>query len=47
MKKEVYTERLYSFLEKYITNNYKNKLDNASYHRNEKIKELINRNNKL
>jgi hypothetical protein len=44
------TERLYAFLEKYITNNYKNKLiilDNASCHRNEKIKELINRNNKL
>lgn len=44
------TERLYVFLEKYITTKYKNKLiilDNASCHRNEKIKELINRNNKL
>ena len=38
------TERLYVFLEKYITTKYKNKLiilDNASCHRNEKIKELI------
>jgi len=38
------------FLEKFITKKYKNKLiilDNASSHRNEKIKELINKNNKL
>ncbi len=38
------------FLEKFITKKYKNKLfilDNASSHRNEKIKELINKKNKL
>jgi transposase len=42
--------RLLAFLEKFITNKYKNKviiLDNASSHRNERVKELINKNNKL
>jgi transposase len=44
------SDRLYEFLEKYITKKYKNKLiilDNASSHRNEKIKELLNKHNKL
>ena len=44
------SDRLSDFLEKFITKKYKNKLiilDNASSHRNEKIKELINKNNKL
>ena len=44
------SDRLLAFLEKFITNKYKNKviiLDNASSHRNERVKELINRNNKL
>jgi transposase len=44
------SDRLSIFLEKFITKKYKNKLiilDNASSHRNEKIKELINKNNKL
>jgi transposase len=44
------TERLVEFLEKNITSKFKNKLiilDNASSHRNEKIKELIKRNNTL
>lgn len=44
------SDRLYEFLEKHITKKYKNKLiilDNASSHRNEKIKELLNKNNKL
>ena len=39
-----------AFLEKFITNKYKNKviiLDNASSHKNERVKELINKNNKL
>ena len=43
-------DRLLAFLEKIITNKYKNKviiLDNASSHRNERVKELINKNNKL
>jgi hypothetical protein len=43
-------DRLLAFLEKFITNKYKNKviiLDNASSHRNERVKELINKNNKL
>ncbi len=38
------SDRLYEFLEKYITKKYKNKLiilDNASSHRNAKIKEYI------
>ena len=44
------TTRLKTFLETHIFNKYRDKLiilDNASSHRNEKIKELINRNNKL
>jgi hypothetical protein len=43
-------DRLSDFLEKFITKKYKNKLiilDNASSHRNEKIKELITKKNKL
>ena len=43
-------DRLYNFLEENITSKYKNKLiilDNASSHRHEKIKELININNNL
>ena len=43
-------DRLYNFLEQNITLKYKNKLiilDNASSHRHEKIKELVNKNNKL
>ena len=43
-------DRLLAFLEKFLTNKYKNKviiLDNASSHRNERVKELINKNNKL
>jgi len=42
--------KLYKFIEKYITSKYENKLiilDNASSHRNEKIKKLINEKNKL
>jgi hypothetical protein len=38
--------RLYDFLEKFITTKFKNKLiilDNASSHRNAKIKELVNK----
>ena len=44
------SERLYNFLEKYITKKYKKKLiilDNASSHRNEIIKDLINKKNNL
>ena len=44
------TDKLYNFLEKYITNSNKKKLiilDNASCHRNERIKELITKNNIL
>jgi len=43
-------DRLLAFLEKFITSKYKNKviiLNNASSHRNERVKELINKNNKL
>ena len=39
---------LYEFLETHITSKYKDKLiilDNASSHRNDKIKELVNKNN--
>ena len=42
--------RLYEFLEKFITTRFKNKLiilDNASSHRNAKVKELVNKHNKL
>jgi transcriptional regulatory protein LevR len=44
------TERLKHFLKKHITKKYENKLiilDNASSHRNEKIKKLINKKNIL
>jgi transposase len=44
------TDRLKHFLKKHITRKYKNKLiilDNASSHRNEKIKKLINKKNNL
>ena len=43
------TYRLKTFLETYITNKYRNKLiilDNASSHRNELIKSIINKDNK-
>jgi hypothetical protein len=43
-------DRLYNFLEQNITSKYKNKLiilDNASSHRNEIIKDLVNKDNKL
>ena len=49
-KSGINTDRLYEFLETHITNQYKNKLiilDNASSHRNDKIKELVNKNNKI
>ena len=49
-KSGINADRLYDFLETHITNKYKNKLiilDNASSHRNDKIKELINKNNNL
>jgi len=42
--------RLYKFIETNITNKYKNKLlvlDNASSHRNETIRTLVNKDNKL
>ena len=42
--------RLYDFLEKFITTKFKNNLiifDNASSHRNAKIKELVNNHNHL
>jgi hypothetical protein len=44
------TNRLSLFLEKFILHKYKNKLivlDNASSHRNAKIKEIINKDNEL
>ena len=44
------SNRLYEFLEKFITNKYSNKLiimDNASSHRNQMIKDLVNENNTL
>ena len=44
------TDRLKHFLKKHITRKYKNKLiilDNASSHRNDKIKKLINKKNNL
>ena len=42
--------RLYKFIETNVTNKYKNKLiilDNTSSHRNEIIKTLVNKDNKL
>jgi len=44
------TDRLIDFLEQNITNKLRNKLiilDNASSHRNEKIKELVNKHNNI
>jgi sRNA-binding carbon storage regulator CsrA len=44
------SNRLYDFLQEYITIKFKNKLiilDNASSHRNAKIKELVNKHNNL
>jgi len=49
-KSGINTDRLYDFLETHITNKYKNKLiilDNASSHRSNKIKEFVNKNNKI
>ena len=49
-KNGINTDRLYEFLETHITNKYNNKLiilDNASSHRSDKIKELVNQNNKI
>jgi len=49
-KSGINTDRLYEFLETHITNKYKSKLiilDNASSHRSDKIKELVNKNNKI
>jgi transposase len=44
------TDRLIDFLEKFVTGKYKNKLiilDNASAHRNQRIKELIGKDNNV
>jgi hypothetical protein len=44
------TERFVEFLQKFITEKYKNKiiiLDNASAHKNDTIRELVNKYNKL
>jgi len=49
-KAGINVDRLYNFLEQNITSKYKNKLiilDNASSHRHEKIKELVNKHNNL
>ena len=49
-KSGINTDRLVEFLEKYITTKFKNKLiilDNASSHRNERIKELISKHNNI
>ena len=49
-KSGINTDRLYEFLEIHITSKYNNKLiilDNASSHRSDKIKELVNKNNKI
>jgi transposase len=49
-KSGINTDRLIEFLEKYITTKFKNKLiilDNASSHRNERIKELVNKYNNI
>jgi transposase len=49
-KSGINTDRLYEFLETHITSKYKDKLiilDNASSHRNPKVKELINKDNHL
>tara|TARA_Y100000389_G_C17469440_1_gene528949 strand:+ start:5106 stop:5570 length:465 start_codon:yes stop_codon:yes gene_type:complete len=44
------TDRFIEFLEKYVTNKFKNKLiilDNAGSHRNEKIQNIINKHNNI
>jgi transposase len=44
------TERMVDFLEKFVTGKYKNKvviLDNASVHKNDTIRALVNKHNKL
>jgi transposase len=49
-KSGINTDRLVEFLEKYITTKFKDKLiilDNASSHRNERIKELISKHNNI
>ncbi len=49
-KSGINTDRLIEFLEKYITTKFKNKLiilDNACSHRNEIIKELVNKHNNI
>ena len=49
-KSGINADRMVEFLEKHITNEFKNKiiiLDNASSHRNPKVKEIINQHNYL
>jgi len=49
-KNGINTDRLVEFLEKHITNKYKNKLiilDNASSHRHQRIKDLIGKENTI
>jgi len=49
-KSGINADRIVEFLEKHITNEFKNKiiiLDNASSHRNPKVKEIINQHNHL
>lgn len=49
-KGSINTDRPVDFLEEFITTKYKNKLiilDNASSHRNERIRELINKHNQV
>jgi len=49
-KSGINTDRLIEFLEKFITGKYKNKLiilDNASSHRNQRIKDLVNKHNNM
>ena len=49
-KSGINTDRLIEFLEKHITGKYKNKLiilDNASSHRNQRIKDLVNKHNNI
>ena len=50
IKEVIDSDRLLSFLNKYITKHFRNKLiilDNASSHRNQRVKDLINQHNKL
>ena len=49
-KSGINTDRLIEFLEKFITGKYKNKLiilDNASSHRNQRIKDIVNKHNNI